>query len=107
MFNIDNILGTMKQVLLAIFSEKKPAVVKAVDGYIADAKIRLGNLAEGALSGELSYKFVTERLKEEPVNIKDQLLSVGEIIAADIEQVVNRAVAVFEGALKDSVSNGS
>jgi predicted amino acid-binding ACT domain protein len=101
--NIDQVLSTMKRILLTVFNQDKPAVVAAVDGYIADSKERLSNLAVGAISGELSFKFVTERLKEETVNLKDQMLSVGEIIASDLQEVINKAVDIYEGAIKNAI----
>ena len=100
--DIDSVLSDMKRLLLTL-ADFRPAVAQAVNGYIGDAKERLSNLAEGALSGQLSYPFVIARLKEEPTNVKNQIFSIGEIIAADVEETVNRAVDIFENALKDVI----
>lgn len=97
--DINSVLDTMKK----IFSKTIPEVAEAVDGYIADSKERLKNLAEGAISGELSYAFVTKRLKEEAVTMKNYLLSLGQIVAAGVEEKVNEAIDLFESEIKAAI----
>lgn len=102
--NFEQITKSLTDILLGIFDQNKPAVMKAVEGYIVDSKDRLTNLAEGAVSGELSYSFVVKRLKEEAVNLKDYALSIGEIIASDVQDIVNKVVAIFQFALNDALT---
>jgi hypothetical protein len=99
--NFEQITKSITDILLGIFDQNKPTVIAVVDGYIADSKGRITNLAQGVVSGELSYAFVVKRLKEEAVNVKDYALSIGEIIAADIQSIVNKIVAIFQNALND------
>lgn len=94
--NIDAILETMRNV----FSDTIPEVSSVVEEYLTDSKERLTNLAEGAISGELSYAFVTRRLKEEPITVKNYLLSVGQIVSALVEKKVTDAIDVFEKGIK-------
>ncbi len=103
MINIASILNTIKGLILGYYTSNSPAVITVLNQYAKDAESRLTNIATGALKGELSYAFVTNALKAETVNLKDQLLSVGEIVAADLEQIINSAVAVFENALKAAI----
>lgn len=102
--NFDEIKGSLITFLTGIFNQNKPAVIEAINTYIAESKTRIAHLAEGAASGELSYSFVTERLKEEAVNIKDYLLSIGEIIASDVQEIVNKAVDIFQHAINDALN---
>ena len=101
--NFQEIEKSLTDFLMGIFAKNKPAVAAAINGYIADSKDRIMHLAEGAAKGELSYSFVVERLKEEAVNIKDYLLSVGEILAADIQEIANKAIDIFQHAINDSI----
>lgn len=86
-----------------IFSQSVPKITAIVDHYLEDSKERLTNLAEGAISGELSYAFVTKRLKEEGTNLKAYFLSLGQIIAADVEEAVNKAITSFEKEIKQAI----
>lgn len=97
--DINEVLKTMKQ----IFSRTIPGVGDVIDEYLSDSKERLTNIAEGAISGELSYAFVTKRLKEEATNLKAYLLSLGQIIAADIEEAVYNAISIFESEIKQAI----
>lgn len=101
--NFDEIKSSLIAFLTGIFNQNKPVVIEAINGYISDSKERITHLAEGAASGELSYAFVTERLKEEAVNIKDYLLSIGEIVASDVQEIVNKAVDIFQHAINDAL----
>jgi hypothetical protein len=101
--NFQNISSDLIVILESIFQKNKPAVVSAVNQYISDSKDRITHLAEGAASGELAYSFVVERLKEEAVNIKDYLLSIGEIILSDVQQIVNDTVDIFQKALNEAI----
>lgn len=102
--DIQSVLDEIKKLLLNSISNNSPKVKKVVLGYVADAETRLSNLAEGALSGELSYQFVVERLQEETINVRDQLISVGEIIGANLDELAKAVVAIFENALKNAIT---
>lgn len=101
--NFDEIKTSLINVLRAVFEENKPAVVNAVDQYVNDSKQRLLNLAEGAANGSFSYDFVIKRLKEEAINAKDYLLSIGEIAASDAQEIINKAVDIFQFAINDAM----
>lgn len=97
--DIESVLDTMKK----IFSDTIPEVSRVVNEYLADSKERLSNLAEGAISGELSYAFVIKRLKEEPVTMKNYLLSIGQIISASFEKKITDAISLFESEIKSAI----
>ena len=101
--NIDEIGDAMIAILESLFQNEKAEVWVALTGYINDQKTDLMNLADGAISGDLSYAFVIRRLKEKVITIKDYLLSIGEMIAADIVAIVNKAVDIFRFALNDAI----
>lgn len=101
--NFEQISASLSNILLGIFNQNKPAVIAAVNGYISDSKDRLQHLAEGAAKGELSYREVIDHLKEEAINMKDYLLSIGLIIASDIQQIINKAVDIFQFALNSAI----
>lgn len=104
LINIQSILDLMKATLMVAFNSNKPVVIDAVNGYLADGEKRLTHLANGMLSGELDYKFVVKRLAEEKVTIIDQLLSIEQIVAADIQDLANRIVGIFRTAVDDAIS---
>ena len=101
--NIDEIGDAMIAILESIFQNEKAEVLVALTGYINDQKTDLMNLADGAISGELSYAFVIKRLKEKAITIKDYLLSIAQILATDIMAIVNKAIAIFQFALDDAI----
>lgn len=101
--NFDQIGQSIKDILINIFDQNKPEVITIVDGYITDSRGRLLHLAEGAAKGELSYKEVLDYLKKEATVMKDYLLSVGLIIASDIQAIINKAVDIFQFAINDAI----
>lgn len=102
-FDIQPIINQMRDLLVAAYVKDLPAVTTAVSGYLADAEKRLADLAEGSLSGELTGAEVLTALGEEGANLKNQLLSIGEIIGADLQDLVNKALNVFTGQLMDAL----
>lgn len=104
--NVTSVVDQIKTLLLAQFNSDALEVKTAVIGYAADAEVRFKNLAEGILLPEgenLSYSFVVARLKEEPMIIKDQFLSVTQMVGADLQDIANKAVDILEVALKGAI----
>lgn len=105
--NLQFILNAIKNILLSALKESSDEAKLAVSGYISDATERLNNLAQGAISGELSYKFVQERLKEEVVTLKNQLLSLSQILGANVNvlDLASLAMVLFETYIRDAINN--
>lgn len=103
--DIQAVLDLMKNSLLVFVNSKKPEVINAATGYFEQGKERLTQLAQDMLSGELSYKFGVERLKEEKENVIDQLLSIEQMVASDIQEIANKVVDIFRNAI-DGVIGG-
>lgn len=101
--NFPEVTKSLTDFLLAFFTENKPAVITAVNQFVTDSSERITGLAESAAKGQVSYTFVVERLKEEAINLKDYLLALGEIIAADIQQIINKTVDTLQTAINQAI----
>lgn len=101
---IEQTLQQIKTALSTEIANSTPVVMSVVAEYVADAKTRLTHLIEGALSEELSYKFIIERLQEEPTNVKNQLLSIAHIVATDLDQLAGKIVDILRQALEDAIA---
>lgn len=101
--NFEAVANNITRILRALFDAEKPAVQQAVDGYIADAKTRITNLAAGAISGQFSYDFVIKRLKEEATIVKDIVLATGEMVGCDMEYIINQVVDVYQSTLNNAI----
>lgn len=101
--NITKILLTMIAFLRKAYSKDSPAVQYAIAGYAIDAKGRLGDIATGSLTGELSGAEILKALKEEELNLKNQLLSIGEIVGADLQELAGDTMNLFTGTLMDAM----
>lgn len=97
--NIDAILELIKTTLIRAYTKESAKVKAIAEDYVNDAKPRLAQLAEGAASGKLSYKFVIDSLKEEETNLKDALISLAEIAGSDLQDLINQTIAIFTTAL--------
>ena len=102
-FDIDPIIKSIEQFLISALAKDLPAVKNAISGYLVDAKKRLEDLAKGSLSGQLKGAEVIHALNEEALNLKNQLLSVGEIVGADLQDLINKALNIFTGRLMDAL----
>jgi hypothetical protein len=101
--NVPEILSSMESYLVAAYTKDSPAVKQAIATYTADAAQRLADVASGTLSGELTGAEVLKSVKEEALNLKDQLESIGEIVGADLQELASNALNIFTGTLMDAV----
>lgn len=104
--NIKAILDLIKSILLNSYTANLPLAKTVINKYIVDAESRFVTLTTGAVSGQLSYKEVVQFLKDEAVNLEDDLISVGEIVGSDLQQLIASALGIFEGILKASIPVG-
>lgn len=104
---IKKVLDAMINLLKGYYGGSSSTVIAVLEQYGANAEKRLSDLAKAALSGQASWAFVAARLKDEASNIKNELLSVEQIVATDAQELINDAVAIFETALKNSLPDGS
>ena len=96
----NTVVSDFKQSVLTAIADDAPAIIEAATAYIADGEQRLKDLAVNALNSELAYDFVVRRLKEEATTLKDALIGIEQMIAADIQSLVNNLISIFENLLK-------
>ncbi len=101
--NIQSILDVMKSTLLLYVNSNKAEVIAEATQYFDEGKTRLSELADGLLSGQLSYAFGVKRFKEEGTNIVDQLLSIEQLIAGDVQEIANKVVDIFRNAIDNAI----
>lgn len=84
-------------------TSNSPDIIAAATSYAANGEQRLKDTAVNALNGDLSYSFVVLRLKEEEITLKDSLIGLEQMAAADITTLVNKLIGIFEGLLKTAI----
>lgn len=105
--DIKPFLDNIKSQLTTGVKAELQGVQVAIVEYVADAEVRLAALADGAASGGFSYAFVIKRLKEEQVNLYDEVLSLASGAMADAENLAKTVVGAFEDFLKDQIIKNS
>lgn len=103
-FNIQEVLNSLTGILKSAVTQDLPAVEIVVAGYVTSAGPRLTTLASGVASGEISSKELVLKLKDEEINLEAQLLSIGQIIGADLKELATKGLSIIVGALNDAVS---
>lgn len=99
----DQVYQDFKQSVLTAITQDVPAIVEAATAYVAEGEQRLKDLAINTLNGELAYDFVVRRLKEEATTLKDALIGIEQMIASDIEALVQNLLSIFENLLKSVI----
>ena|SRR6185503_1230019 len=102
-FDIAPILKQIETYLLSAFTSYSPTLRSVIAGYLSSAATRLTDLAEGSLSGQLTGAQVVKALSEEAQNLEDEILSVGEIVGSDVQEIANNAISIFTGSLMDAL----
>jgi hypothetical protein len=102
-FDINTILKQIETFLFTSLTSVLASEKTVITGYLETAKTRLTDLAKGSLSGELKGAEVVKALGEETTNLKDEMLSLGEIAGADLQQIANDAINIFTGFLMDAL----
>lgn len=100
---VDQIYNSFKQDVITAIANDAPAIISVATGYVANEEKTLKDLATGALSGELAWDFVVRRLNEIKTDLIDSLISIEQIVASDIQTLVNNLIALFENLLKSAV----
>jgi hypothetical protein len=100
---VDQIYNSFKQDVLTAVTNDLPAIVTVATGYVANEEKTLKDLATGALSGDLAWDFVVRRLKEIETDLIDSLISIEQIVASDIQTLVDNLITLFENLLKTAV----
>lgn len=99
----DQIFEQYKSSILQALTTNKPDLIAAGMSYIAKAEQRLKDEAVAAINGDLDYAFVVRRLKEEETTLKDALIGIEQMLAADIQVLINNLVMIFENLLKSAI----
>lgn len=94
----------MQEVLSAVATDS-PKLIAVAMTYGVGVEKGLKDLAAGALSSELAFDFVVRRLEELKTDFFAALISIEQIIASDIQALVNRLITFFEGLLKTEIIN--
>lgn len=104
--DIKSVLEAIEKILLGALKDSSVEAKLAVSGYITDATLRFDHYAQGALSGELSKEFVAERIKEEIETLKNQLLSISQIVGAkvNIVDLITLSMVIYETFLQDAIN---
>jgi len=100
---VNQLISDFKQSIFAVLTKDAPAIIAAATDYVAEGEQRLKDLATNALKGDLAYDFVVRRLKEEEITLKDSLLGIEQMTAADIQNLVNNLITIFENLLKSTI----
>lgn len=100
---VNQLTQEYKTTILSEVSTNSPDIMAAATSYISQGEERLKSLALGALNGELSYEFVVLRLKEEEITLKDTLIGLEQMVAADVTTLINKLIAIFETLLKNAI----
>lgn len=100
---VAHLIEDFNQSILSAVTQDLPAVKDAAKAWALEGKDRLTHLAENTLNGELQFDFVVRRLKEEEVTLKDALIGVEQMLAADIEALATKIISGFEGLLRKTI----
>lgn len=103
-FNVQEVLKSLTGVLTSAVTEDTPALQSVVTGYVMKAAPRLETLAAGVASGDISSKELVLKLKDEEENLEAELLSIGQIIGADLADAAGKGLSIIVGALNDSIN---
>lgn len=101
---IKDAITEMRDLLVNTLKTTIPQAITIAATWAANSEARLTKLAVGALSGKLSWAWVALRLKDEPINIKQEFEGIEQIEAANLAEAANSAVAIFENFLKNMLS---
>ena len=99
----DTIYANFMQEVLATVSNESPKIIAVAMSYGVGVEKGLKDLAIGALNGELSFDFVVRRLEELKTDFFAALISIEQIIASDVQSLVNKLISFFEGLLKSAI----
>jgi hypothetical protein len=100
---VDDLYSAFKQAVLTAVTKNTPALIDAASGYLSNEEKTLKDLASGVLNGELKADFVIRRLNEVKQDLVASLISLEQIIASDIEVLVNNLILLFEDLIKKAV----
>lgn len=100
---VDQIYNSFKQDVITTVTTDLPSIISVAESYVSNEEKTLKDLATGALSGDLAWDFVVRRLKEIEIDLIDSLISIEQIVASDIQTLVNNLITLFENLLKSAV----
>ena len=100
---VDQLYNSFKQEVLTAITSDAPAIITVATGYVANEEKTLKDLAFGVLNGDLKADFVIRRLNEVKTDLIDSLISIEQIVASDIQVLVNNLITLFENLLKTAV----
>lgn len=99
----DNVIIQFKNAVISTVTTDSPALIAVATSYIIDEEKTLKDLVSGTLSGELAADFLIRRVNDVKEDLINSLLSIEQILASDIQTLVNKLITIFENILKAAV----
>lgn len=103
--NVTGLIDEVKILLKDELSSDVPLIVELNEAYLERTKDRVGNLASGAASGELTFKEVSTELLNEGENLKVHLMSQAQIAEAKAEAAAGKIISkLLDFVFKTAIS---
>lgn len=100
----DQLYSSFKLSVLAAVSNGLPAVVGVATTYVVDEEKTLKDLTITFLNKEIDLPFLLNRLKDIKQDFITALISIEQIIASDIQSLVDSLINIFTSLLTAALS---
>ncbi|GEM_PF-4772121 len=95
MIDIKSILAQMKGAMALLLPFHVAGIQQTVTDYLLSSETELSNLAAYRISGDISDKFLKDRLAEEGDIMLTQLLSFAVITKEIAQEAIDKAFGIF------------
>jgi hypothetical protein len=100
----DQIYSAFKVSVQTAVSSAAPKIISVSASYLVNEEKTLKDLGTTFLSGEIDVDFLKRRLEDVKTDLINALLSIEQIIASEIESLVNSLINIFEGLLSAALA---
>lgn len=100
----DQLYATFKTSVLTTVANGVPELISVATEYVKGEEKLLKDLGVQFLNKQIDLPFLEERLKEVKTDFIDSLISLEQIIASDIQTLVNSLIDMFANLLQAALS---